>query len=216
VIIQPKEAILMKTLLIDKKQKEMRELLTKMHDFGNDAEDCISLLQTAFIYVKSLPLTECRSKTAVIKNEEVMLTEKLTAIAKDHPEENKYVSIPGHLARIATNLEKLSEIIEKKNVDKILYSDRAVNELMFLLQRLAEIIRPASDMILARNKFLCRYVEESEAGIVKMADEYATFHEERLIRGECLPIASSQFIGMLDAIKNTAWHVKGITLSVLK
>ncbi len=206
----------MKTLLINKTQKEMKELLVKMHDFGNDAEDCISLLQTAFIYVKSSPLAECRAKAAMIKSEEVMLTEKLTAIARDHPEDNKYVSVPGHLARIAINLEKLSEIIENKNKDNILYSDKAVNELMFLLQRLAEIIRPASDMILARNKFLCKYVEESEAGITKMADEYATFHEERLIRGECLPVASSQFIGMLDAIKNIAWHVKGITLSVLK
>ena len=206
----------MKTLLINKDQKEIKELLTKMHDFGNDAEDCISLLQTAFIYVKSSPLSECRTKAATIKSEEVMLTEKITAIASNHPEEKKYVSVPGHLARIAINLEKLSEIIENKNKDKILYSDKAVNELMFLLQRLAEIIRPASDMILARNKFLCKYVEESEAGIVKMADEYATFHEERLIRGECLPVASSQFIGMLDAIKNIAWHVKGITLSVLK
>ncbi len=206
----------MNTLLANKNRLGTKEILSKMHDFGNDSEDCISLLQTAFIYDISSPLSECRVKAEAIKREEVALTESIAEISRDYSEVQKYISIPGHLARIAKNLEKLSELIEKKNEDKILFSDKAINEVMFLLQRLAETIRPASDIILARNKFLCKYVEESESGIVKMADEYATFHEERLIRGECLPVASSQFIGMLDAIKNIAWHAKAITLKVLQ
>jgi len=40
-------------------------------------------------------------------------------------------------------------------------------------------------------------------------------HEERLIRGECLPIASSLFIGMLEAIKSIAWHTKEITTKLI-
>ncbi|MBI5212817.1 MAG: hypothetical protein HY957_05520, partial [Nitrospirae bacterium] len=72
-----------------------------------------------------------------------------------------------------------------------------------------------SDILLAKNFILGRYVQESEAGIVKRATEYATLHEERLIEGLCLPIASSLYINMLDSIKNIAWHAKEITAKLV-
>ncbi len=205
----------MDAILLQKTQKQMEEILSRMHDSSNDAEECISLLQTAFIYNIASTLPECRTKTESIKGDEIILTKTISGISRDNPTFNKYVPIPGHLANIALNLEKLSELIANKISNKILYSDKAVNEVMFLLQRLAEIIRPTSDMILARNRFLSKYVEESASEIVKMADEYATFHEDRLIRGECLPVASSQFIGILNAIKSIAWHAKEVTMKVL-
>ncbi len=94
--------------------------------------------------------------------------------------------------------------------EKVLFSDRAIEEVTYLLQRLTDILRPTSDIILARNAILGKYVNESEAGVVKRALEYATLHEERLIEGLCIPFASLLYINMLDEIKNIAWHAKEI------
>ena len=85
-----------------------------------------------------------------------------------------------------------------------------LDETIYLLQRLTEILRPAADMILARNIFLKKYIEESQKSIERNATAYATMHENILITGERLPVASSIHVSMLEAIKDIAWNVKKI------
>lgn len=200
----------MKTEVKDTMKGTTKDMLKTLHELGNDAEDCISLLQTAFIYNSSKMLHDCREKVGNIKRMEPRLTKELTELVRDNPDIKPYLSVPVHLLRIGENIEKLTEQIERKVRENILCSDRAIEEITFLLQRLMDLLRPASDIILARNAILGIYVQESEAGVVRRAIEYATLHEDRLIEGVCLPVASSLFINMLDAIKNIAWHAKEI------
>lgn len=197
-------------------KEEVKELLKAMHDMASNEENCISLLQTAFIYNSPKPLRDCESNIEAIKKAEATLTKKITELARDNPELKQYISIPVHLLRIGENIEKLTEFMDKKIKDNILFSDKAVTEITFLLQRLIDVLRPTADMILARNTILRRYVEESEVGIVKRATEYATLHEERLIEGLCLPVASSLYINMLDSIKSIAWHAKEIAVKLVE
>jgi Na+/phosphate symporter len=191
-------------------KQEIRDLLQRMHEMGGDVEQCISSLQNAFIYNTPKPLGDCRTTVERFKDLEVELTGKITAQARENPDMKAYISVPVHLLRIAENIEKLSEFIQKKISDKVLFSDRAVTEVTFLLQRLIDIIKPTADIILARNSILSRYVQESEAGVTKRALEYTTLHEERLIEGICAPQASSLYINILDRIKGIAWHAREI------
>jgi len=191
--------------------EKTKEALKAMYDMADNAENCISSLQTALIYNSSKPLKDCETTVKDIKKTEAVITKKIAELAKDNPDLKQYVSVPAHLLRIGENIEKLSELMDKKIKDDILFSDKAVTEITFLLQRIVDVMRPTSDIILAKNTILGRYVQESEEGIVKRATEYATLHEERLIEGLCLPVASSIFINMLDSIKNIAWHAKEIT-----
>lgn len=191
-------------------KEAVKDVLRTMHVMGNDAEDCLSLLQTAFIYNSSKTLNDCRDKVEGMKRTESRLTRDIAELARDNPALKPYVSVPVHLMRIGEGLEKLTELVGKKAKEGILFSDRAVTEITYLLQRLIDILRPTSDIILARNDILSRYVQESEADLEKRAIEYATSHENRLIEGVCLPIASSLYITMLDAIKGMAWHAKEV------
>ncbi len=196
-------------------KEDVKNLLLSLHEMANSAENCLSLLQTAFIYNASTPLKDCFTNVENIKKSEVQLTKKIAELTKENPELKPYVSTPVHLRRIAECIEKLAELIDKKIKDDILFSDRAITEITFLLQRLIDIIRPTADIILAKNIILKRYVEESESGVVKRANEYATLHEERLIEGLCLPISSSLYISMLDSIKDIAWHAKEIATKIV-
>lgn len=196
-------------------REDVKKLLLSLHEMANNAESCLSYLQTAFIYNSSKPLKECYSSVEKIKDAEVQLTKAISELAKENPDLKAYVSVPVHLRRIGECIEKLAELIDKKIKNDILFSDRAITEITFLLQRLIDILRPTADIILAKNVILKRYVEESESGVVKRANEYATLHEERLIEGLCLPIASSLYINMLDAIKDIAWHAKEIATKLV-
>jgi Na+/phosphate symporter len=183
-------------------KEDVKEIVSTMYDLGKDVETCISSLQNAFIYNSAKPLGDCNAKISNIKE----LTKRLVDMVREGPEAKSYISVPAHLVRIAESLGKLSEQIEKKINDRILFSDKAVTEVTFLLQRLVDIIKPTSDIILAKNKILSRYVEESEVGVVRRANEYATLHEDRLIEG--------LYLNILDAIKTVAWHAKEIVVKI--
>lgn len=195
---------------------EAKSLLESMHGLCNDAGECIVLLQTAFIYNSLTPLKDCSAIAETIKAKEPELTKKAVEFAKNNHELAPYVSVPAHLLRIGENIEKLASSIEAKINSGTLFSDRAVTETTFLLQRLSETLKPTADIILAKNVFLNRYVQESEVGISKNASLYATLHEERLIEGICIPAASAIYLTMLDAIKNIAWHAKEISSKLVE
>ncbi len=187
-----------------------KDTVKDLHDRANDVEDCVSLLQTSFIYNSVQPLNECRRRIASFAKDGPELIRQVAELARDNPDMRYYVSVPVHLARIGESVGRLADCIEKMVREHVLFSDRAIEEITFLLQRLIDLMRPTADIILARNAILGKYVAESEAGIVKRALEYATLHEERLIEGLCIPFASSLYVNMLDEIKNVAWHAKEI------
>ena len=195
-------------------EQGFRNELVILHDMINDAVECILILQNAYIYHNAKFINEFKMKIAAMKKSGASLTGDMEQTVRDNPDMKPYALIPTQLSLIVNHIEKLSECIDKKNRESILFSDKAVKETIFLLQRLNEILTPTADIVLARNTFLCMYVEESQVGLGRMAAEYATLHEERLIKGVCVPVASSIYITMLDAIKSIAWNAKEITIGL--
>jgi Na+/phosphate symporter len=206
----------MKRLKITKGiKKDIKDELQTLSVMNNNALDCISLLQNGFIYNTTAPIKDCKEKVAVTKKQEAQISNKLTEMLRDNPDLKPYLTIPDHLLKIGENIEKLSELITKKIRENILFSDKAVMEMTFLLQRLDEILRPTTEIIFERNTLLSMYIQESQASVGKMAGEYATLHEERLIKGVCFPAASSLYINMLDSVKGIAWHSKEIAVKLI-
>jgi len=195
-------------------KEDIKDILNSLNEVVSCAEDCVSSMQAAFIYNTSLPLENCRIEPGVIKKQETQLVKWTKEVDTDDFDLKPYISISVHILRMWENIDKLSRLIDKKNRENILFSDKAVNETIFLLQRLVEILRPTADIILARNTFLKTYIMKSQASVEKMAGEYATLHENRLIEGECLPAASSLYINILDTIKSIAWHIKEIAVKL--
>lgn len=193
---------------------DTKKKVLSLYELANNTGDFISLIQTAFIYNTSKPLQECKAQAENSRKESDQLSTIITAYAIDNPDLKPYVSVPAHIIIIWKSLEKLSELTAKKIESNILFSDKAADETIYLLQRLIEILRPTSDMILARNTFLSKYIVQAQAGVENMSKEYATLHEDRLITGECMPEASSIYVKMLEAIKDIAWNAKEIAVKL--
>ena len=191
-----------------------KEKIISLYEVVNNTGDVISLIQTAFIYNNAKPLQECKAQAEKSRKEIEKLSTFITAYAVDDPDLKPYVPVPAHIIKIWNSLENLSDLAAKKSGEKILFSDKAADDTIYLLQRLIEILRPAADIILARNTFLGKYIVRSQAGVEQMAKEYATLHEDRLITGECMPEAGSIFVKMLEAIKDIAWNAKEIAVKL--
>lgn len=191
-------------------KEEIKNVLKTLHEAGGEAEDALLYLQTALIYNTSTLLSECREKVSHLKEIEPQVTKKVAELARYNPDMEPYVPVPLNLFKIVENIERLEELIDKKVKEGILFDDKSITEITFLLERLMDILRTTSDLIFSRNIFLSRYVQESEAGVMRRAIEYSTFHEERLIEGSALPETSKLYITMLEAIKAIAWHAKAI------
>ncbi len=57
---------------------------------------------------------------------------------------------------------------------------------------------------------ICSSVKE----LCERADEYAIFHEDRLISGVCTPENATIYLDILDSFKSIAWHVGEITRNI--
>jgi Na+/phosphate symporter len=187
-----------------------KELVGKLYDMNQSAVECIYLLQNAFLYNSEKSLDVCDARVKEIRLSEKVLTGEFVEEAKAEPRARAYVSVPGHLERIGGIIEGMTGCMRRKIRDGILFSGKAVAETTFLMERLQEVLKNTSDIILARNVVLKDYVKESAAEISRSASEFATMHEERLIEGLCIAKASPLFLDILDAIKGIAWHAKEI------
>ena len=130
--------------------------------------------------------------------------------AKGNPDLRVYIIVPGHIERIGHSIGNIIRCTRVKIREGISFSDRAVSEITFLMERLQEVLKNVGDIILARNVIIRKYVEESVAEIGRSADAFETTHGERLIEGSCTPEAAPLFLDILDAIKVIAWHSKEI------
>lgn len=197
-----------------KTKVDTKKKVIALYEIAYNASDFISLIQTAFIYNTPRPLQDYKAQAKSSREGAERISKIITAYAVDDPELKPYVSVPAHIISIWKSLERLSELTLRKNDKKILFSDKAADETVYLLQRLIEILRPTADIILARNMFLGKYVVQSQAGVEKSAEEYATLYEDRLITGEGLNEAAPIFVKMLDAIKDIAWNAKKIAVTL--
>jgi hypothetical protein len=196
-------------------QGDVKDLLRTLHDMGSDAEDCIYLLQTSFIYNSSSHLAECRKKRGDISARGERVAMEIELLLKDHPILGPYAPVVDHLMKIGDEIEKLINVMERKVREGVLFSIKATEEITFLFQRLIDLLGPTSDIILARNEILSKYVQESKVDVERRALEFATLHEERLIEGVCLPVGSTLFLNILDSIKNIAWHANAIAVKLM-
>jgi Na+/phosphate symporter len=192
------------------------ELIHQMHEMGTRTGNCLGLLQKAFINSSRESLSDCLRQLAEIKAQEPELSKKVAQMIRQEEERKVYAEIPKHILGICGHLEILAEMLKKKIDENILFSDRAVTEISFLSQSLLEILNAATDLVLVKNPILVRYVAESETMVEKATIQYATHHEERLIEGLCLPMASSVFLKVLDSLKGIAREAKCIAESMTK
>ena len=127
----------------------------------------------------------------------------------------QFIPIPGHLQRIGDGLGRLLNSVKKKIREDALFSDKAIKEAYKLFDEIQELLTCLDDCITTKNRVLAEHINRNGKKLCDLADEYAIFHEERLIAGVCVPKSAPIYLDILDSFRNILWHIREITRDIL-
>ena len=127
-----------------------------------------------------------------------------------------FIPVPEHFNRIGNGLRKMLNAIDKKVTGDVLFSDKSVTEAYKLFSELQELLTCLGDCINTCNRVLVDNICGRVKGLCEQADEYAIFHEDRLISGVCTPMNAPVYLDILDSFKSIAWHAGEITRNIAK
>ena len=113
-----------------------------------------------------------------------------------------------HLERVGDNIEFLVRAIRMVVQEGIPFSERAIKEINALFEKAIELAECMRDAVATNNKVLTRHILEEGRKYTQMADEFALFHQERLIEGLCVPKSSSVYLAILDYLKGIESHIR--------
>jgi phosphate:Na+ symporter len=163
--------------------EDIRKCLTS-HD-----KQCLNKAETEVrdMLVSSLPL----------------ITGLVSVPEKDNLEKKFLVLLPS-LQRIGMSVQTLLARARTKIDSDILFTDKGLSELRHVILGVKDLVRDAKDILTTGNPHLRREMKSEMEKLVKVADDFALEHQERLITGLCTPQASYLYIDMIDALKRTA------------
>jgi len=145
-------------------------------------------------------------------------TDLTKSLLEEKPEEGikHFIPIPGHLQRIGDGLGRLLNSVRKKIGEDVLFSDKSVTEAYKLFDEILEMLTCLNDCITTCNRVLAEHIDSNGKKLCELADEYAIFHEDRLISGVCTPKSAPIYLDILDSFKSVIWHIREITRNILK
>ncbi len=122
----------------------------------------------------------------------------------------RFIPIPEHFNRIAKGLDKLLNATKKKIKEDILFSDKSVKETYRLFDETLILLNSVSNCISTSNGDLAKNMDGNGMRLCELTDEYAIFHEDRLIAGVCTPKSAPVYLDILESFRSVNWHVRKI------
>ena len=172
--------------------------------FHNMFEKIIPILEDikkGFFTQNNTILKECEKRFREILKSALPFAEKLIEEKEKDEVEKRYVNLVLPVQMTALALENLIEKMHIKVESHILFSEKALNEIKELFAVMESQFIDTKDYILTKNPHLKNNIKSGKEKIIKMANEYALVHEQRLITGVCMPKASYLYIDITDSLK---------------
>ena len=112
------------------------------------------------------------------------------------------------LEKILFNLSRLINLFKEKANKHILFSEKAIGELEYLIKTIKHLSRCLKDATITKNEVLTKYIIDTANSLENTAANFAVEHEERLLSGVCQSQSSAVFIDLLNTIKENSYHFK--------
>jgi phosphate:Na+ symporter len=184
-----------------------KEIYLIMHK----ALEMIELTEDGFTKSKLSALDRADELSREINTKEDTLTAILSKLASSSADARSVLTVPSHIEKIATSIKRITENSRSRIKEGMLFSDRAILETGKLFTKTKEVLKKASEAAVTGSKASIDHAVSESDTIERMANEYATAHEERLVTGECSPKSSSTYLCILYAFEDMAAHIKDAT-----
>lgn len=146
------------------------------------------------------------------------LSKHLTQLVLDSTKEVKedewepviILEVIRNLQQIKYNTEKINTSVNNKINDGILFSDKAVTEMKDIYVVTLDCLKQVHDLMQTKNAVIIDYLLQKTATYEEVIRNYTDEHENRLVRGICLPKASLMYLLIIDSLKDILWNIKTI------
>jgi hypothetical protein len=118
--------------------------------------------------------------------------------------EKRYVNLVPSFQAVALGIESLLFRMLAKVRMRVLFSERAFNELRNLFNIMEGQLRDTKDYVASGNPHLRQAIRHGMEEMMALADDYAVIHQDRLIAGVCVPEASYLYVDMTDSFKRVS------------
>jgi len=187
------------------------EVSQHLQQFTELIQESLSLIFDGFYKAQLQHLDQANAK---LKRGHSLLEEiqnKTTTNSSLQAEEiASIVSILSNYQKIAFNLEKIGDHTGNKNREGILFTEKAVTELEELFRGVNNLFTHMNDVVKTRNPVLIDYILREKRKLKTLARDFATEHEDRLIKGVCMAHSSSIYLYILDSLEDILWHLQAV------
>ena len=129
---------------------------------------------------------------------------------KSNEDIKHFITAPEHFDRIGTGLNKLFNATRKKIKDDILFSDKSVKEAYKLFDETLVLLKSVSNCIRTNKGEIAKHMDGNGKRLCELSDEFAIFHEDRLIAGVCTPLNAPVYLDILESFSSIIWNVRKI------
>lgn len=188
-------------------EQTVKDIKKDIYLMLHKAQEMLELSAEAFTKTRPSKLDEAMEISKEIHQKEDALTAALAKLASGNAEARTILSVPAHLEKIATSIERIVDHTRSRIKDGLLFSDRAIQEAGTLFTHTEGVLKRAGETVVTGKAGADGLLKDCDA-IVRMSNDYATAHEERLVTGEASPKSSSTYLCILYAFEDLAWHTK--------
>lgn len=172
------------------------------------AEQMLELTEDAFMKNKVAALDQASELAREVHGKEDAVTAALAKLATSGGDARIILSVPAHVEKIVTSIERIMDNVRIKIKEGLLYSDKAIQETSSMIAKGKDVLKKAGEAMVTGTPSLISAVKSESDFIVQMANKFATAHEDRLVTGECSPKSSSTYLCLLYAFEDLAAHTK--------
>jgi phosphate:Na+ symporter len=192
-------------------EQTVKDLKKDIYLIMHKALEMLELTEDGFTKNKLSSLDQADELAKEIHVKEDVLTATLAKMSAANSEARSLLTVPSHIEKIATSLKRITENSRARIKEGMLFSDKAILETGKLFTKTKEVLRKAGETAVTGAKATVESVLAESDAVERMANEFATSHEERLVTGECSPKSSSTYLCILYAFEDVGAHIKDAT-----
>jgi Na+/phosphate symporter len=189
-------------------EQTVKDLKKEIYLLMHKAQSMLELSEDGFMKSKVSSLDEADELAKEIHAKEDVLTAALAKMAATNSEARSILSVPANVEKIATTIKRISQNSRERIKEGLLFSDKAILESGKLFSKTKDILKKAGETAVTGAQTTVENVLSETDALERMANDFATAHEERLVAGECSPKASSNYLCILYAFDDMGAYIK--------
>ena len=195
-------------------EQTIKDVKKEVYLLMHKTQEMLELAQDGFMKNRLASLDEADELVKEIHTREDILTATLAKMASANSDARILLSVPSHIEKIATSITRITDSNRTRIKEGLLFSDKAINETGKLFAWTTNVLKKAAEAAVTGVQTAVETTMADADAMERMANNFATAHEDRLVTGECSPKSSSTYLCILYAFEDMGAHIKNVVSKV--